>query len=533
MDCTSTRLPYRQTNAFSKIALDYIDQVAELTPFFAQPPNIQGIQKAIEARKKFSNKREVLVEELKKQYKGIELNDKVSKNIETLLSVDTFTVTTAHQNNIFTGPLYFIYKIVHASKLADHLNGMLPRQHFVPVFYIGSEDADFDELNHIWLGNEKLVWETKQTGAVGRMKIDKALLKLIDQMEGQLTVLPTGKEIITLLRTFYKEGATVQDATFRFVNHLFAEYGLVVLLPDNAALKKQMIPVFEDELLQQTASGIVEKTVKRLQRAGYKTQASPRDINLFYLKDDLRARIEKKNIQYSIFNTQFSFDGPSLLKELHGHPEHFSPNVILRGLYQETILPNIAFIGGGGETAYWLQLKDLFDHYKIPFPVLVHRNSFLMVEKKWQERIQHLGFTAEDLFLPEQELMNRLVTRESRNATKLNGSLTELEKLYEAFRKQAAVIDSTLEKHVDSLRSKTVQRLQELEKKMLRAEKRKFADQQRQIHAIKAHLFPGEGLQERRENLSSYFANWGKDFIEHLYNVSLSLEQEFVIITEK
>ena len=532
MDCTSTRLPYRQTNAFSKIALDYIDQSAALTPFFAQPPNIQGIQKAIEARKKFSNKREVLVEELKKQYKGIELSDKVRKNIELLLSADTFTVTTAHQNNIFTGPLYFIYKIVHAIKLADHLNGMLPQQHFVPVFYIGSEDADFDELNHIWLGNEKLVWETKQTGAVGRMKIDKPLLKLIDRMEGQLTVLPNGKEVISLLRTFYKVGVTVQDATFGFVNHLFAEYGLIVLLPDNVALKKQMIPLFEDDLLHQTASGIVEETAERLQGAGYKAQVNPREINLFYLKDDLRERIEKLNGILTIHHSLFTFNEKEIISELNDHPERFSPNVILRGLYQETILPNIAFIGGGGEIAYWLQLKDLFGHYKIPFPVLVLRNSFLMVEKKWQERISQMGFTADDLFLPEQELMNRLVSRESRNATKLNGSLTELEKLYEAFRKQAAAVDSTLEKHVDSLRSRTVQRLQELEKKMLRAEKRKFADQQRQIHTIKAHLFPVMGLQERRENLSYYYAKWGKDFVTSLYKHSLVLEQEIVILTQ-
>ncbi len=532
MDCTSTRLPYRQTGAFSKIALDYIDQAAALTPFYAHTPSLQGIQKAIEGRKKFSNKRETLVQELKKQYKGIDVTDKVKENIESLLSADTFTVATAHQNNLVTGPLYFIYKIVHAIKLADHLNGMLPTQKFVPVFYIGSEDADLDELNHIWLEDEKLVWETKQTGAVGRMKIDKALLKLIDRMEGQLAVLHNGKEVISLLKTYYKEGATVQDATFRFVNHLFAEYGLIVLLPDNAALKKQMIPLFEEDLLHQTASGIVEETTGKLEAAGYKVQANPREINLFYLIDDKRERIIKQGTRYKAQGTSLDMSEDELKKELHTHPERFSPNVILRGMYQETILPNIAFIGGGGETAYWLQLKGLFEHYKVPFPVLVLRNSFLIVEKKWQERISHLGFTAEDFFLPEQELMNRLVTKESRNETKLNGPLTELEQLYDTFKKQAKTVDGTLEKHVDALKLQTIHRLQELEKKMLRAEKRKFADQQRQIHAIKAHLFPGDGLQERRGNLSYYYAKWGKDFIQQLYHSSLSLEEEFVVINE-
>lgn len=533
MNCTSTRLPYRQTNAFSKIALDYIDQAAALKPFFSHPASIKGIQKAIEARKQFVTDRKALVNELKKQYEGIDTSDKVKKNIEALLSEDTFTVTTAHQNNIFTGPLYFIYKILHAIKLTGHLNASLPKQNFVPVFYMGTEDADMEELNHIYLGGEKLVWETKQTGAVGRMKIDKQLINLISQMEGQLSVLPNGNEIILLLKNFHKEGATIQDATFHFVNLLFASYGLVVLLPDNAVLKKQMQKVFEDDLLNQTASGIVEETAERLKASGYKVQANPREINLFYLKDDRRDRVANLSTQYSVLSTKTDFTKDEIVKELKEHPERFSPNVILRGLYQETILPNIAFIGGGGETAYWLQLKDLFDHYKIPFPVLVLRNSFLILENKWLEKISKLGFAVEDFFLKEQELMNKLVLKESKNETKLNGSLTETEKLYDLLKKQVQSIDSTLGKHVDALKQKTIYRLQELEKKMLRAEKRKFADQQRQIHTIKEHLFPADGLQERYENLSYYYAKWGKGFIQKLYEYSLGLEQEFVVIMEK
>ncbi len=530
MDCTSTRVPYRQTGAFSKIALDYMDHHTLLQPFFTAPPTLQGIQKAIVARKQFATQRELLVQELKKQYEGIAVHDKVKENIDSLLSTDTFTITTAHQNNIFTGPLYFIYKIVHAIKLADHLKTTFPGQHFVPVFYIGSEDADLDELNHIYVGGEKMTWTTKQTGAVGRMTVDKALIRLVGLMEGQLSVMPHGTGIMHAIKKYYQEGTTIQDATFRFVNHLFAEYGLVVLLPDKAELKKQMIKLFEDDLLHQTASGIVEKTAENLGAAGYKVQANPREINLFYLVNDKRERIVKQGARYKAPGTDLDMSADELNNELHNHPERFSPNVILRGLYQETILPNIIFLGGGGETAYWLQLKDLFDYYELPFPILVMRNSFLLVEKKWQEKINRLNFDVEDFFLPEQELLNRLVARESKNDTRLNGQLTELEKLYESFKKQARAVDRTLEKHVDALKLGTVYRLRELEKKMLRAEKRKFSDQQRQIHTIKEHLFPGGGLQERKENLVYYYANWGREFIRALYEHSLALEQEFVVL---
>ena len=533
MDCKATRLPYRQTNSFSKTVLDYIDNIDGLKLFYSQPPTLQGIQKAIAERKKFPTNRKNLVEELYKQYDGIVQSEKVKKNIDLLLSENTFTVTTAHQNNIFTGPLYFIYKIVHAIRLADHFKKSMPEHDFVPVFYMGSEDADLEELNHIYLGGEKFVWGTKQTGAVGRMKVDKGLVNLIDLMEGQLAVLPNGKEIIAQLKENYKIGTTVEEATFHFVNALFAEFGLIVLLPDKSSLKKQMIKLFEDDLLNQTASAIVEGSAKKLTTAGYKVQASPREINLFYLIDDKRDRIEKVNGEWQIVNNNKKFTQDELLKELNEFPERFSPNVILRGLYQETILPNISFIGGGGETAYWLQLQDLFDHYKVPFPVLVLRNSFLIVEKKWQTLIARLGFTTEDIFLPEQELINRLVARETNNKLKLNGTYAETEQLYDLIKKQATTIDVTLEKHVEALKSQTLRRLQQLEKKMLRAEKRKFSDQQRQIHTIKENLFPGNGLQERKENLSYYYAKWGKGFIDNLYTHSLRLEQEFVVLLEK
>ncbi len=533
MNCTSTRLPYRQTGAFSKLAMDYIDQAEALKPFFAHPPTVKGLQQAIEARKQFSTNRDILVQELKKQYGGIETGDKVKINIDSLLSADTFTITTAHQNNIFTGPLYFVYKIVHAIKLADSLKISLPQYNFIPVFYIGSEDADLDELNHIHLGGEKLVWNTKQTGAVGRMRVDKELLKLITIMEGQLLVLPYGHEIVSLLKQFYKEGESIQQATFHFVNALFADYGLVVLLPDNPSLKKLMVPVFTDELLNQVASDIMEVSADKLEKSGYKVQASAREINLFYLKDDLRNRIELKNEKYRVVDSSLVFSEDEMVNELQQHPERFSPNVILRGLYEETVLPNIAFIGGGGETAYWLQLKGLFEHYKVPYPVLILRNSFLVVEQKWKEAVNKLNFTTEDFFLPEQELLNRLVARDSKNQTKLNGSMTALEELYESFKKQASSVDATLEKHVESLKSKTVYRLHELEKKMLRAEKRKFNDQQRQIHTVKSHLFPGNGLQERIDTISYYYAKWGTGFIRSLYDQSLTLEQEFVVLQEK
>jgi bacillithiol biosynthesis cysteine-adding enzyme BshC len=511
------------------VAIDYIDQAGALQPFFKYPPTLQGIQQAIEARKQFATPRQLLVEQLRLQY-GKLATGKVKQNLDLLLKENCFTVTTAHQPNLLTGPLYFIYKILHVIRLADYFKISLPAYEFVPVYYMGSEDADLDELGHLYLDGSRIDWKTKQKGAVGRMKVDAEFVRLLDVVEGQLAVQPHGKEIMATIREIFQVGVRIQDATFQLVNFLFAEYGLVVLIPDNEALKRSAIEIFKDDLLHQRPSELVEGVIGKIDAVGYKVQANPRDINLFYLEEGLRERIVHEGGEFRVKNTDKRFTEEGLLRELETHPERFSPNVILRGIFQETILPNIVFVGGGGEIAYWLQYGELFSHYRVPYPVLVLRNSFLVIEQSLLEKLSRAGFGLDDLFLPERELMNRLVARESKNEVRLNGSLVQMEQLYETFKKQAGAVDSSLLRHVDALKVRAFHQLQELEKKMLRAEKRKYADRQRQIQTIRAKLFPGDGLQERQDNMLYFYGKWGREFIDMLYRESLALEQEFVIL---
>lgn len=530
MDCNSTNLSFEQTGYFSKIITDYLNLAPALQPFYKHPVSLEGLAAAIQARQLAQPNRPLLVAELQKQYTGIDTTVLVQQNIQQLLQPNTFTITTAHQPAIFTGNLYFVYKILHVIKLAERLKKEFPDNHFVPVFWMGSEDADLDELGHVYLGGEKLVWETKQTGAVGRMQT-KGLDKLIHRIEGELSVQPYGKELIALLRTCYLQSPDIQTATFKLINALFAEYGLIVIMPDNANLKKVMEPVFREDLLQQTPASIVVKTIEQLSKQ-YKVQAHPREINLFYLKDNIRELIEFKNSKYEVRNTEISFSKEEILAELASHPERFSPNVILRGLYQETVLPNIAFIGGGGETAYWLELKDLFGHYKTPFPVLMLRNSFLVIEKKWQEKIERLGLQPKDFFQPEQQLLTMLVSRHKNGELKLQHEMEAATHLYELLKDKAANIDRSLLQHVEALQAKTLKPLQELEKKLLRAEKRKYEAEQRQIQTVRSAIFPRNGLQERVDNFMPWYALWGKEFIQIVYRHSLTIEQEFVILEE-
>ncbi|MBE7169706.1 MAG: bacillithiol biosynthesis cysteine-adding enzyme BshC [Williamsia sp.] len=530
MDCTAISIPYRQTGYFTSIINDYIEQAPALQPFYEHPVSWEGIRESIRQRQAFHTDRAMLVQVLHEQYASVPAGERVQDNINKLLNENTFTLVTAHQPHIFTGHLYFIYKIVHVIKLADILNRELPDSNFVPVFYMGSEDADLDELGKIYLGGEEVKWTTTQQGAVGRMN-NKGLDKIIDRLEGELAVQPHGPELIALLRECYSASSTVQAATFRLINRLFERYGLLVLIPDHPKLKAAMHPVFKDDLLSQTPSFIVEKTIEQLS-AHYKVQATPREINLFYLKDGLRERIVKLGEEYRVVGTGIHFTEQALLEELQNHPDRFSPNVILRGLFQETILPNIAFIGGGGETAYWLELKELFHHYQVPFPVLVLRNSFLFIEKKWKERAKKLGIDSSLLFKEERLITNEIVKRDSQVQLQLEGEIGELEHLYARIQGIAGKIDSTLSKHVTTLQVRAEERLYRLEKKMLQAEKRKFSDQQNQVQSLKRALFPRNGLQERIDNFSPYFARWGDDFISMIYEHTPLLEQVFTVVEE-
>lgn len=529
MNTTAQFIPYSQTGFFSKTVTDYVQGNSPLQAFYKHPVSIEGIKTAIEERKNFSTNRQLLVTALKKQYSTVAASEKVNKNIEKLLAENTFTITTAHQPNIFTGHLYFVYKILHTVKLAEFLATQIKECNFVPVYYMGSEDADLDELGHVIINGQKYEWQTKQTGAVGRMKVDKALVKLVDDISGQILVEPFGASIIDLLKLCYKEGTTIEQATFALVHELFKEYGVIVLLPDNAALKAAFAPVIEKELTENFSHKAVTASMKDFPQE-YKVQASGRDINLFWLDDGSRERIVEENGKFNIQNTTTVFSKEDIKKVLQQQPQHFSPNVILRPVFQETILPNIAFIGGGGELAYWLELKKVFEAVNVPYPLMVLRNSFLVTEEKYTALAAKLGFTLADLFKKENDLLTALVEKETALQLNLEKEITTMQDLYSRLQQISGAVDKSLAGHTAALQTKALKKIEGLQQKMLRAEKRKFEAQQRQINKLKTTLFPNNSLQERTENIIPFYAKWGSQFIQAVYNSSPALQQHFGII---
>ncbi len=531
MNFSADSIPYGQTNSFSQIILDYLDNVPQLREFYNYRPDHEGIAKAVNDRQNFPVNRQILADMLQQQYAGKRISERLKANIDALREENCFTVCTAHQPNIFTGHLYFIYKILHVIRLSDELNETMKGNKFVPVFYMGSEDADLHELGEVTINGKSYRWQTQQSGAVGRMKIDKDFIKLIDEIESRLSVEQYGAAVMQAIRSAYTENKTIEKATFDLVHELFNEYGLVILLPDRKEFKNQFTGVIRKELAEQFSHEAVRKTVAAFP-AAYKVQAAGRAMNLFYLEGSTRERIERSGDEFIVANTNLRFTKTALEEMLESSPEKFSPNVILRPVFQEMILPNVVFIGGGGELAYWLELKDLFNAPGAFFPVLVLRNSFGILTKKTVEKIKILGLTTEELFKPENLLLEELVKKESLLQISLEKEIGRLKIFYDNIKSVATGVDQTLSCHVHALGVQAVNRLEKLEKKMLKAEKKKFESEQRQIRKIKTAVSPGGILQERVDNILEYTAVYGPGFFQMLYTNSAPYPVGFTVLKE-
>ena len=530
MSQSSKHIPFSSTHVFSTLINDYLEGKGNAMDFVQYAPNVEeGYRSAIEGRKKYPINRTLLFDVLTKQYSNLPQEKAVNDKLALLKKDTTFVVTTAHQPNLFTGPLYFFYKIIHAIQLAASLKATFPDYDFVPVYYMGSEDADLDEVGAFNLDEKKCQWVTKQTGAIGRMQVDDALLGLLKQLESYWSILPQGHKALEILKNAYQKGNTISEATLSFVHAFFGSKGLLVLQPDDTALKAAFIPMMEKELLTSFSHETIQPTIAALSK-DYHVQSEGRSINLFYLKDSIRARIEKQGEQFIVVDTDIQFTEKEIIAELHQYPERFSPNVILRGVYQETILPGVVFVGGGGELAYWMELKNLFQQLGVHYPLLQLRNSFLLIRQKQSDQWAAMQFEEQDLFKPILELEVAYVKKHATQALDLQDQINNLSTLYSTIKNEVLKVDPTLGTHADNLAQQAKAKLLALEKKMVRAEKRKQSVDIQRIHRIKKELFPQDNLQEREEHFSRWVGQFDLSWIDTIMEHSTGLESRFRII---
>lgn len=526
-----TLLPFQKVPQLSKTDIAYATGDARLRPFYEHTPALDSFSKIISDREKANYPRQTLVEVLKEQYRGLPRQEKVAENIAALADKNTFTVVTAHQPAIFLGPLYFLYKALTTINLAEEIEAKNSGKRIVPVFVLGSEDHDLEELNSINLFGKKLVWNSEEKGAVGSMSTT-SLAPVLAELKSILGESEAAKAVFSRVEKAYSEQKTIAEATQAMLHDLFGRYGLVVLNMNDARFKRLFIPVLKSELLEQPCFKLVNEATGRLNSLGFKTQAAPREVNLFYMTPGQRERIVLENGVYKILNTDLVFSEKEMLEEVENHPERFSPNVVLRPLFQELILPNLAYVGGGGELAYWLERKSLFEHFGVPFPALIRRNSVLWLDRDAVKKLQKFGFSPADFFKDTDGLIRIFIEKNAGEEVSLELEISELKKIFDRLAAKATAIDPTLEKAVRAEEVKAVGSLEQWQSRLVRAEKQKHEVTLNQIRAGKEKYFPGGGLQERHDNFMPYLLKYGDVFIETLKANLKPFEAGFVVLEE-
>ena len=524
-----TDCSYQNSGYFSSLINDYLEQKSNLKPLYNRFPSLKNFGAQVQEKKASYayESRKILVSVLKQQYSKISITSITQQNIELLLNSNTYTITTGHQLNLFTGPLYFLYKIISTINLTKELQAKYPNYNFVPIYWMATEDHDFEEINSFNFKGRKFNWNTATSGAVGRLSTE-GLEHFFEVYANELGTSANAISLKKLFESAYLEHKTVTEATRHIVNELFGEYGLVILDADNQKLKRLFTPYMKEELVFQISHKKVLKTTEKLKESTI--QVNPREINLFYLEDNIRERILFENGKYKVNNTKIEFTKSEILELLENHPEKFSPNVILRPLYQEVILPNLGYVGGGGEIAYWLELKSFFDAVKVTFPILLLRNSALLATEKQVHKMDKLGLSWKDLFSKQADLVNTKTKELSEFQIDLTPQKEHLQKQFETLLELAQKTDDSFLGAVKAQEAKQIKGLENLEKRLLKAQKRKHSEDLDRITDLQNELFPNQSLQERQANFSEFYLEYGELFIQKLMVQFKPLETAFEIV---
>ena len=515
----------------TQLTVDYLNQKKRLDDFYTNFPDIESFKQQIETKQEqFSDhQRKTLTEHLNSQYHDIHTTDKVKANINLLHNNDTFTVTTGHQLNLFTGPLYFIYKIVSCLDLADQLQQKYPDHHFVPVYWMASEDHDFEEIASAFFDQEVIDWKQKAGNAVGRMNID-GLHDAVEKLAEKLNPSDYSHRLVSFLQTDFLKSDNYGEAFLKLVDHLFQDFGLVVLDADSRKLKSTFTDAVKNDLTRQILQKSVDQSSKALTELGYKVQVNPREINLFYFENNERKRLIKTEDGFATDDEKTVFTKEEILALVDKHPERFSPNVLMRPLYQETVLPNLAYIGGGAEVAYWLELKQYFDAEEIVYPIVFLRNGAMIYDEKQAEKATKLCLQMQDLLLNNASIDEKITHHFSDIDINFDTQIKHLKQQFKDLYQLADKTDASFNGAVAAQEQKQINGLKHLEKRLLKAEKKKREDFLHRAHRLKKEFYPQNELQERKLNFLAFYQFSGQAFIRQLKDEFDAFDNTFYLI---
>lgn len=514
----------REVSAFSDLQCKLAYSQEELSNFINKPFSKTAFENVIATRAEHfpQQNRDYLIDVIKEQYgdKSIDIEGQLS----LLKKVNTFTVTTGHQLNLFTGPLYFIYKIAHTIKLAKQLKELYPEQNFVPIYWMASEDHDFEEINHFNLFGQEVKWNSSQKGPVGLFELENWGKWQTDL----LSIIPNKEKELNEIFAHYK-GVDLADATRNLIHFLFKEHGLVIVDGNHHTLKKLFRKTMAKDVMSSFSFEQVEKTNMELSQAGIKQQVTPRPINLFFIEKGKRERLIPTEGKI-VIEGKGEFTPIEMLDLIETRPELFSPNVVLRPLYQETVLPNLAYVGGAGELTYWLQLKGVFDEVGQVFPLLNLRNSFQLIDNNTATKLTDLGLTFSSLSATLEEVKKNFVLAKTGSELEFLDIEVLLDQLEQSLKYKAEQTDGSLVGMVGGEITRFKKSIESIRGRLIKAEKQKFEQDLNRIEKVRSKLFPNNGLQERYDNFIPYYLQHGKQFIDKLIEFSEPFEGDLQLL---
>lgn len=509
------QIPLAQTGQFSKLVLDYINGSEAVKPFYRFAPVMTAFEEVISERKYDTHTRSILTAELAEQYAELGISrkqaPKVFENLDLLQQEGTFTVTTGHQLALFTGPLFFITKILSTIRLAEELSLRFQAQKIVPVFWMASEDHDFPEVSQIQVNGHTLKWEKdSQNQPVGVLSMEGA-----DKVIAELKqLLGANNKLIRLFETTAQKGQNLSKATRLLVHELFGQYGLIILEPQRPALKSLFKAIIKEDVTKHTGFESLIATNGKLGKQ-YPLQVTGREINFFYLNESGRNLILKTPKGFEIQYANLQFTEADLLKEIELHPERFSPNVVMRPVYQETILPNLAYIGGPGEIAYWLQLKSVFESYQTPFPMVVLRNHVLLLKQSMLHKLEKQKVQPELLLQREDEVIKFLIHTE--HPLDIGSAQQSILHTAQQLIDEVMPFDNRIASEMIQWKLEQERKFEQFRKQMTKRKKEKSEASIDSVLAIRNHLLPAGKPQERAENLATFTGDYYDSFIQYLY----------------
>ena len=528
----------------SKLYIDYISNFEKVVKYysvdFSNDDELRNhFSKAIGS---FNPKREKIIGVLRRQNSHMNNSSNYESMLETLSRDNALAVVTGQQVGLFCGPLYTLFKTISAIKLATELKERFPEFEFVPVFWLEGDDHDLAESNHVHLLNNasevvrvEAIFtngEEENLQPLGEIKFDASIEQVFQQVDALLPGSDFKASMLSVLSAYYKEGQTYSSA-FALTLTKILRKSILLIDPYDAEVKKILKPIFEKEF--QTYPKASEEVIKRSAELeeNYHVQVKPRVINLFYIEDGMRRGLEPIGSGFSLRGTKRKLMPEQIRMILESKPESFSPNVVLRPVCQDYLLPTAAYVAGPGEIAYFAQLKGVYQHFDVQMPPLFPRATATIVERRIEKVMDKYKLDFFDAFSDFESVMKK--TLAAVNPENIPGEferiISEIKKSIDKLEPLIMRVDSTLKGTMDSTLSRMIYHLQHLEEKTTAAYRRKNEQVLQQTKKFQQSIFPNHELQERVLNFTYFYNKYGEDFIELLFRELPAFAKSHKVIT--